>query len=166
MAQDPYLQVALWYPLQDEGALVSGLMRSNGSHKPSFAAMREYVHNGDQLTEPCGVFTGPKISVTSPSNRLSYAGPLPIHVYASSSDGVARITLRIDGKLIRNYDSLGRDPSVLSGFINWQGAKHLRPGRHTLTFLAYDKERNVSNVSITIFHRAPKRRGARRHRHV
>ncbi len=164
MAQDPYLQVALWYPLQDEGALVSGLMRSNGSHKPSFAAMRGYVQHGDQLTGPCGVFTGPKISVRSPSNRLSYTGPLPIHVYASSSDGVARITLRIDGKLIRNYDSLGRDPAVLAGFLDWQGAKHLRPGRHTLTFLAYDKERNVSNVSITIFHRAPKHRAAR-HRH-
>ena len=43
MAQDPYVQVALWFPLQDEGAAVSGLIRANGSRKPSFAAMQDYV---------------------------------------------------------------------------------------------------------------------------
>ena len=57
LEQDPYVQVALWFPVQDEGAIVSGLLRADGSHKPSFAAMRSYIRNGDQLSEPCGVFT-------------------------------------------------------------------------------------------------------------
>ena len=162
LAQDPYVQVALWFPLQDEGPLVSGLNRANGSHKPSFTAMREYVTKGDQLTEPCGVFTGPKIRVSSPANHVSYSGPLPIHVSATSSEGVFRIRLEIDGKLIRNYDGPAF-PSTLSGFLDWQGAKRISYGRHTLTFLAYDKERNVSNVSITIFHRRPGRHAAPRH---
>ena len=143
LAQDPYVQVALWFPIQDEGAVVSGLIRANGSRKPSFQAMREYIRNGDQLKESCGVFTGPKISVASPRNRLSYSGPLPIHVSARSSQGVFRIRLEIDGKLIRNYDG-PTFPAFLSGTIDWQGAKHISYGRHTLTFLAYDKERNVS----------------------
>jgi hypothetical protein len=157
LAQDPYVQVALWFPIEDEGAVVSGLMRASGSHKPSFQAMRNYISKGDQLKESCGVFTGPKISVASPRNRVSYSGPLSIHVSARSSQGVFRIRLEIDGKLIRNYDGPAL-PSFLSGTIDWQGAKHISLGRHTLTFLAYDKQRNVSRVSFTIFHDAPPRR--------
>jgi hypothetical protein len=160
MAEDPYVQVALWFPLQDEGVVTSGLLRSNGSHKPSFAAMQAYAHEGDKLTEPCGVFTGPKITVASPANHVTYRGPLPIHVTASSSEGVFRIRLEIDGKLIRNYDGSGF-PTTLFGALDWQGAKHIPYGWHTLTFLAYDKENNVSQASIRIYHARPKakRRG-------
>ncbi len=164
LAQDPYVQVALWYPLQDEGPVVSGLLRANGSHKPSYAAMRHYVEHGDKLKEPCGVFTGPKISVASPANHATYSGPLPIHVYARSAEGVFRIRLEIDGKLIRNYDG-SNFPSTLSGALNWQGAKHIPYGRHTLTFLAYDKERNVSERSITIYHRRPRTHNRRPRTH-
>jgi hypothetical protein len=163
LAQDPYVKVALWFPIQDEGPVVSGLLRSNGSHKPSFAAMRSYVRSGDQLTEPCGVFTGPKIALASPSDHLSYSGPLLIGVSASSSLGVFRIKLECDGKLIRNYDGSSY-PDRLSGRIEWQGAKHIPFGWHTLTILAYDKERNVSSRSVAVFHAKPRPGGRRRHK--
>ena len=156
LAQNPYVQVALWFPVEDEGGVVSGLVRANGSRKPSFEAMRNYIHKGDQLKESCGVFTGPKINVASPRNRVVYSGPLPIHVSARSSQGVFRIRLEIDGKLIRNYQG-PTFPAFLAGTIDWQGAKHISFGRHTLTFLAYDKERNVSRVSMTIYHHPPSR---------
>jgi cellulase (glycosyl hydrolase family 5)/Big-like domain-containing protein len=162
LAEDPYVQVALWFPLTDEGAVTSGLLRANGSRKPSFAAMRAYAHEGDKLTEPCGNFTGPKISVASPANHVTYSGPLPIHVTASSSDGVFRIRLEIDGKLIRNYDG-STYPTTLSGTLDWQHAKHIPYGWHTLTFLAYDKEKNVSETSIRIYHARPKPRRRRHH---
>jgi hypothetical protein len=162
LAENPYVQVALWFPLQDEGAVTSGLVRADGSHKPSYAAMRAYAHDGDRLKGPCGNFTGPKIEISSPSNHIAYSGPLPIHVSAVSKDGVFRIRLEIDGKLIRNYDGKTY-PSVLSGRLTWQGAKHIAYGRHTLTFLAYDKQRNVSHRSITIIHTKPKRKHRRRH---
>jgi hypothetical protein len=174
MAQDRYLQVALWFPLQDTASVLSGLVRASGVHKPSFAAMRSYAQNGDQLQEPCGIFTGPKITVHSPGNSVSYSGPLPIHVSATSSAGVFRIALRIDGKLIRNYDGSTPYPSMLSGALHWQGAKHISLGRHTLTFLAYDKLRNISEASVTIVHAkgrtrcgrvAKKSRHARKKRH-
>jgi hypothetical protein len=152
LAQYPYVQVGLWYPLKDEGGLVSGLVTANGSRKPSFGAMRTYGHMGDQLRGPCGVLTGPKIRIISPANRISYSGALRIHVLASASDGVFRITLKIDGRLIRNYDG-PTYPHTLFGLLDWQGAKHLRYGRHILTFIAYDKERNVSQTSVTIYHR-------------
>jgi hypothetical protein len=98
------------------------------------------------------VLTGPRIRVISPANGTRYSGQLPIHVLAFASDGVFRITLKIDGKLIRNYDG-PTYPHTLFGLLDWQGAKHLRYGRHILTFTAYDKERNVSQTSVTIYHR-------------
>jgi len=151
LTQDPYVQVALWFPLQDEGAIVSGLVRANGSHKPSFAAMQAYASQGDQLTEPCGVTTGPKITVASPASLQSYTGPMPIHVFATSSAGVRRIRILVDGRLVRNFDDLSY-PLTLSGAIMWMGGKHISLGSHTLTVLAYDKENNVSQVSVTVFH--------------
>jgi hypothetical protein len=165
LAQDPYLQVGLWFPLQDERGILSGLVRANGAHKPSFDAMRSYVRNGDQLKEPCGVFRGPRITVLSPANRTRYSGPLPIHVFATSPLGVFRITLKIDGRLIRNYGGSGY-PTSLSGFLRWQGAKHIPFGRHTLTFLAYDRERNVAEMSVTIYHQPRSAHNtANKHRH-
>jgi hypothetical protein len=162
LAQAPYVQVALWFPLEDEATVTSGLLRANGSRKPSFAAMQAYAHEGDKLTEPCGNFTGPKITVHSPSNHVTYRGPLPISVSAKSSAGVFRIRLEIDGKLIRNYDSNDFAPSLF-GALDWQGAKHIPYGWHTLTFVAYDKENNVSQASIRIYHARPKPK--RRHKH-
>jgi Cellulase (glycosyl hydrolase family 5) len=163
LAQDPYVQVALWFPLQDEGAVRSGLVRADGSRKPSFAAMRDYVKNGDRLSEPCGNFTGPKLTVRSPRSHLRYQGPLPIHVWARSSAGVFRIKLEVDGHLIRNYDGPSY-PTTLSGLLQWQGAKHISFGPHVLTFTAYDKERNVSRVSVAVYHMRPKARHRRRRR--
>jgi len=154
LAQDSYVQVALWFALQDEGPAVSGLLRGDGSQKPSFAAMRSYQENGDQLTEPCGEFSGPKITVLSPGNKHAYSGRLLIHVFATSSLGVYRIRLRIDGKLIRNYCG-PTYPTTLSGSIDWEGAQYLTYGRHTLTFVALDKELNESQTSVTINHLGP-----------
>jgi hypothetical protein len=163
LAEDPYVQVALWFPLLDEGAVTSGLLRANGSHKASFAAMRAYAREGDSLHEPCGNFTGPKITLSSPANHVSYSGPLPIHVTASSSAGVFRIRLEWDGKLIRNYDGSGF-PTTVFGALDWQGAKHIPFGWHTLTILAYDKENNISETSIRIYHARPKARHHGKHR--
>jgi hypothetical protein len=164
MAQDPYVQVALWFPLQDRRKLASGLVRANGSRKPSFDSMRSYAHKGDQLTEPCGVFTGPRIKVFSPANNVAYSGPLPIHVAASSSVGVFRITLRVDGRLIRNFGG-HTYPSRVSGFLDWQGAKHIPLGRHRLSFQAYDRQRNVAETSVMIVHRSSRRHSERSRRH-
>lgn len=156
LAQDPYVKVGLWFPLQDEGIATSGLLTEGGALKPSFAAMRSYVRHGDKLKEQCGNFTGPSIRIASPANHIAYSGPLPIHVFARSDHGVFRIRLEIDGKLIRNYDG-DSYPDLLSGFLDWQGAKHIPYGRHTLTFLAYDRQMNISERSITIFHVRPAR---------
>ena len=160
LEQDPYVTVALWFPLQDGGAAGAGLVRANGSDKPSFTAMRDYVRDGDQLGESCGMFTGPRITVGTPSNNVRYSGVLPIHVTASSSIGVFRITLKIDGRLIRNFDKLSY-PTTLLASMDWFGAHHIPFGRHTLTFIAYDRQHNISETSITIIRVPPGSRGGR-----
>jgi hypothetical protein len=150
LAQNPYVQVALWFPIIDEGAVVSGLVRANGSRKPSFASMRAYIHNGDKLKEACGVFTGPKITVAEPSNHLRYTRHLAVRAFAKSSNDVFRLRLEVDGKLIRNFDN--RTPShTIAGIWEWLAADRLSLGKHTLTFLAYDKEQNVSKRNVAIF---------------
>jgi Cellulase (glycosyl hydrolase family 5)/Bacterial Ig domain len=161
LAQDPYVQVALWFPLQDEGSVVAGLLRANGSRKPSFAAMASYAHAGDSLTEPCGDFSGPSIDVSTPADRASYSGSLPISVSARDPAGVGRITLKIDGRLIRNYTNQAF-PSSLAGALHWHGAARIPPGRHILTFIAVDKLRNTTERSIVVYHVPPRRGGRRR----
>jgi hypothetical protein len=161
LAQAPYVQVAIWFPLQDEGPIASGLLRENGSRKPSFTAMAEYARHGDRLTEPCGDFSGPSIDIAAPSDHTAYTGTLPISVSARDPDGVGRITLEIDGKLIRNYTNQAF-PRTLAGALHWHGAARVRPGRNTLTFIAVDKLRNTTERSVVIYHRVPRRR-RRRH---
>ena len=160
LAEDPYVKVALWFNLQDEEGVPNGLLRADGSRKPSFAAMQDYARHGDRLSEPCGTFTGPKVRVVSPANGVRYAGPLPIDVVASDAQGVYRIELQIDGKLIRNYESHWL-PATSVGALVWQHAKHLSYGRHRLTILAFDKQQNVSVVNLTIYHLRPHSRHRR-----
>jgi Cellulase (glycosyl hydrolase family 5) len=162
LAQDPYVQVALWFTMQDEGAAVSGLLRAGGSRKPSFAAMQDYASSGDRLTEPCGDFSGPQIDVSRPANHTTYSAALPIQVAARDSQGVGRITLKIDGKLIRNFTNQAF-PTTLAGGLSWHGAQRIPYGRHRLTFIAIDKLRNESQVSLTIYHMRL-HRGRERHR--
>lgn len=165
LAQDPYVQVAIWFPLQDEGPDTAGLLRSGGSRKPSFAAMQAYAHHGDQLTESCGSFSGPKIDVSAPANHATYSGALPISVSARDSQGVGRITLKIDGRLIRNYTNQGF-PRTLAGALHWHGAASIRSGRHILTFIAIDKLRNTTERSLVIYHLLPHRKHRHRHAHA
>jgi len=79
---------------------------------------------------------------------------LPIHVDARDRLGVGRITLKIDGKLIRNFTNQAF-PATLAGVMHWHGAQRIRYGRHRLTFIAVDKSGNESRVSVTIYHRRP-----------
>ncbi len=162
LAQDPYVQVAIWFPLQDQGADASGLLRANGSRKPSFAAMQDYARHGDQLSETCGSFSGPSIDVSAPADHTTYTGTLPISVSARDPEGVGRITLEINGRLIRNYTNQAF-PRRLAGALHWHGAAHIRTGRNILTFIAIDKLRNTTQRSLVIYHRPPRRRHHHRH---
>lgn len=166
LAGDPYVQVALWYPLVDEGAVSSGLLHADLSHKPAYAAMRSYLQNGDELGEACGDFSGPQITPYRPSDGQRYTGRLLIRVKAADEQGIRRIRLFYDGHLIRNfvpYFYTHVYPTVSQAEINWVGAKRLPVGRHLLTIVAIDKLGNTASAHLSIVH-APEHRKRKHHR--
>jgi Bacterial Ig domain len=167
LAGDPYVQVALWFGLQDGPAGDHfGLLDAGLNRKPAFDALADYARNGDRLTGPCGDFSGPRITLASPTDDQSYRGPLLITVSATDPVGVPRITLLHDGRVIRNYSDWP-GPTTLTGQLRWQGATHLSVGPHTLTILAMDRLGNTSRTTIIVRHmrEKPGRRPRRRKRH-
>jgi hypothetical protein len=169
MAEDPYVQVALWYPLADNGSVISGLLQANGSHKPSYAAMHDYLEHGDQRTGSCGHFAGPKITLATPFDGQRYKGKLRIRAIASDPVGIRRVRLFWDGHLVRNwvpYFYTHTYPTSTVAEMRWFGAIKISVGRHTLTFVAIDKLENSSTTHISIVHLSEKpRRSHRRRRH-
>ena len=154
LAQDSYIEGAIWFQYRDQNSGPydhMGLLRVDGSRRPVFDAFQSYTTNGDQLTSPCGNFTGPLITILKPTTQSRYAGPLLIDVSATSPAGVRRLTLLCDGKKIRNFTDASA-PTILSGKINWMGAKHLALGSHTIVVQALDPQRNVSQVSVVVLH--------------
>lgn len=166
LAQDPYVQVGIWFGLQDTEPFDSprstyGLLDSNLQPKPAYGALADFDHNGDRLTEPCGGSQGPSIKLTSPRTGVRYTNTLPITVSASDRVGVYQISLYDDHHIIRSFYIHG-GTTTLSGHMVWYGARLLKPGRHTLTAEAFDERNNTSTTSIMII-RGPKSKKHRRH---
>jgi hypothetical protein len=169
LAQDPYVQVGIWYDLQEtelDGYGGYGLLDPSFNPKPAFYALQEYARHGDQLTESCsGNVNGPVVRLIRPKTGVRYSKNLPIAVTASGKSPVWDITLYDDGHLIRNFYVHDGLPT-LNGSMVWSGARRLKPGKHKLTAKAIDMRNNVDYTSITIVRaggKAHKRRGKRRH---
>ena len=154
LAANPYVETGLWFTLTDsagEGDELDhyGLLRTDASPKPAWDAFRRYATQGDTLTAPCGDLDGPDITVTSPTRDVRYVGALSLRAVAADPAGVGRVTFRVDGRTIRNFTGA----AVASGRpvgLEWQGAKRLALGRHTLTVLALDPQGNTSSRAIRI----------------
>jgi Cellulase (glycosyl hydrolase family 5) len=168
-AQDPYVPVMIWYALNDGGTSDTslnryGLVSGDGTLKPAYAALENFDALGDTLSGPCGNFSGPQLTLLAPKPNLRFNGPLLIKVAANSTYGVPRITIFYDGKRIRNFTSKAK-PAQLSGQINWMGAKHLKPGRHTISAVALDPMGNQTSTSVVVYRVASSSRHHRRHKH-
>lgn len=163
LAQDPYVQVGIWYGLQEtelNGLGGYGLFDQGLIPKPAYYALEEYSLHGDQLSESCsGNANGPVVRLIRPKTGVRYSNTLPISVTASGKSPVWDITLYDDGHLIRNFYVHDGLPT-LNGNMVWSGARRLKPGKHKLTAKAIDVRNNVNYASVTIV-RAP----AKRHRH-
>ncbi len=168
LAQDSYVQVGIWYGLQDTEPFGTprgsyGLLGPNLQAKPAYGALAEYDRNGDRLTEQCGAQQGPQIKLTSPRTGVRYSNTLPISVTASDNVGVYQISLYDDHHIIRSFYVHG-GLSTLSGHMVWYGARLLKPGKHTLMAEAFDERNNTSTTSITII-RAGKPKKHKKHKH-
>ena len=104
---------------------------------------------GDQLTGPCGDFDAPSLTISTPATSEKYVQTLTISAVASDASSVARMTFQADGKEIRNFT--GTD--VASGKavkLDWQGAKKLSFGPHTITVIALDPQGNTVTKSVQV----------------
>jgi hypothetical protein len=104
---------------------------------------------GDRLTGGCGDFDAPALTVTSPGAKEQYVQVLTIGAVATDATSVARITFQADGKEIRNFTgtAVGSGKAVK---LDWQGAKNLSFGPHTITAIALDPQGNTSTKSVLV----------------
>jgi hypothetical protein len=154
LAGYPYVQAGLWFTLKDTNGHGDeldhyGLQRLDGSPKPSWDAFHSVATAGDTLTTPCGDFDAPTLKVVSPGTNEQYVQVLTISAVATDASSVARITFQADGKEIRNFTGadVGSGKTVK---LDWQGAKNLSFGKHTITVLALDPQGNTSTLSVPV----------------
>jgi hypothetical protein len=155
LALDPYVQVAMWFNLQDLSATDDelnryGLLRADHSQKPSWAAFHDVSVNGDQLTGDCAKFDGPAITVAAPTDGSVYADGL--FIKASATDpALHSVSFYVDGKKVTGFSGAkiagGKSVSML-----WHGAGKLSYGAHTVTVRASDNIGNTSTQDVAVTH--------------
>jgi hypothetical protein len=151
LAADPYVQVAIWFSLQDvdntsEDDHRLGLIRHDGSHKPAYAAFAA-LHNGVRAAACGGVadHAPPSLTVGAPTDGKQYLKRLPISVSASDATPLTHIEALVDG--VRR--GLWHKSSIAQPA--WWPAANLSYGRHTITFRAMDAGGNVTSRSVNVF---------------
>ena len=156
LAQEPGVEAATWFTLRD--APVSehpldelrhyGLLTTGGAHKPAWDVFHAIATGGDTLSGACGDFDGPAVTVVTPKVGQAYAGSLLISASARDTSAPRRITFTADGKTIQNFgDGLANDKVVS---LDWQGAKQLSIGVHTITVSATDAQGNVASQDVQV----------------
>lgn len=157
LAEDPYVQVAMWYNSRDpvaDGREESsyGLLRADGTRRPVYSAFQQYARFGDRLTGVCGDFMAPRVQITSPSPDFTIGTGEALPIRVTSPDGdVTRVTLAVKGapSEIRNFTNKGLVFDVRGGVgLEWMGAKRLPVGAHTLVATAKDVSGNVGRAEV------------------
>jgi hypothetical protein len=162
--QYSYVAAAMWFDMADFGKPDNfynryGLLSYGLSPKPSFTAFATESARGDTLKGGCGNFAGPRLHMSNPYNGEHYKGPLQIAVSArrngkAPGDAIGQIELSSDGKRIMYINKVDARYShgVLSGSIDWQGAKYLAPGPHVITATVNNANGVTSTVKVTVIH--------------
>ena len=153
LAADPYVEVALWFGLQDiPGAKYAagyGLFRANGSAKPSAAAFKALARGISP--QPCGGVidtTGPDIVIAKPTDGAKFVEMFPLDAKAVEGPGgvgVQKIEIYADGKFSR---SDGDGHAQMEFF--WPSREWKNGSTHTLTFKAWDEAGNTTSKTITV----------------
>ena len=154
LAGYPYVETALWFTLKETAGNGEeldhyGLQRTNGAHKPAWDAFHSVATQGDQLSGPCGDFDAPSLTIDAPATSEKYVQTLTISAVATDATSVARITFQADGNEIRNFTgtAVGSGKAVT---LEWQGAKNLAFGPHTISVIALDPQGNTSTQSVQV----------------
>jgi hypothetical protein len=156
LAQEPGVESADWFTLSDAPTSETpedelrhyGLLSLQGGHKPAWDVFHAIATGGDTLTGPCGDFDGPSITIVAPKVGQKYSGSLQISASAHDAGGPKRLTFAADGVKIRNFtDGVANDKIV---GLDWQGAKQLSIGVHTITVSAVDAQGNESSQDVQV----------------
>jgi hypothetical protein len=154
LAGYPYVEAGLWFTLRDTTVHSDelnhyGLTRTDSSHKPSWDAFHSVATQGDQLSGACGDFDPPSLTIKSPATSEQYVQVLTISAVATDATAVGRITFQADGNEIRNFTgtAVGSGKTVT---LEWQGAKNLAFGPHTITAIALDPQGNTITKSVQV----------------
>ena len=160
VAQDPYVPMAYWFNNRDPdasgGELSSyGLKRADGSARPAYDAFRRAGRGDFGFGGPCGDFTPPTVQILSPAPNAMFGDADTLTISATSPDkDVARMTFGVVGLNgeIRNFTNNGLplDFTRSRPAIDWQGAKQLPFGRHTVVVVALDRNGNIGGTSVEV----------------
>ena len=155
LAADPAVRVALWFSLQDVGGGGGygshlGLMRTNGTRKPAYGAMRK-IRNGKVKAARCGGAsdrTGPSLAVKRPTEgaTLTDGENLPVRVTARDNRGgvgMRRVELHVDGRQVRTWGG----GTVKS---SWFGFRSIGYGDHAVEIRALDRAQNGTVRRYTV----------------
>lgn len=159
LAQYPYVGVGLWFNHRDVDAsgreLSSyGLQRFDRSLRPAYAAFKTVSRSGPQPADGgCGDFTAPRVRMRSPLAAEQFADRLRIQATSPETD-VVRMTFAVKGseRPIRNFTNAGRPLDLRRRMptLDWQGARRLSFGRHTIVVTAVDPSGNQGRVEVPV----------------
>ena len=151
---EPYVAVAFWFSLQDVSRSNTeshrfGLLRDDGRPKPAYAAFREFASDSSKPASRCGAQVddaAPKVEILSPRAGQPFLDSVVVSARASDGGGlgVRRMELYADGVRVPGSQEGGRFR------LEWNGARRLSVGRHTLTVRAKDPAGNVGEASVEV----------------
>jgi len=153
LANDPYVENASWFSLQDFGAADNvgfryGLFDFLGAPRPSLTA---FQRAGSLAPDHgCGLpvdRSSAGINIAWPTNNKNISGDLHYNISASDAQGIRTLTLYVDGKRVRVTGK-----SSMKGL--WVGWRNLALGPHKVSVKAVDNAQNVS-MSEVIANRVP-----------
>jgi len=157
LANDPYVTKADWFTMRDTSSEPVdelnhyGLLRTDGSPKPSLSAFRAVAAANGGAAGPCGDFDAPTIRVVKPTPGQQFVDKVDLSAAASDGGvGIARVTFSFDGgQAIRNFtDGLADNAPV--GLAPWQGSGKLALGPHIIEVTALDKNGNTSVQKVSV----------------
>lgn len=155
LANDPYVTQAIWFSLADVDSSSPnydkrlGLADQALNPKPAFAA---FAGAGAIGPIPCGGVVdtqAPTIRILAPTANSVYLQALPISISADDNQGVTNVDVFMDGKEIPVVTK-SQTATAAKVSLDWQGAKKLAYGPHTMTVKAYDAAKNVATATTRV----------------
>ncbi len=159
LARDPYITHASWFTLHDTSihALAEmnhyGLVRTDGSKKPSYHAFQALAAKNGGEASYCGDFDAPSLQVIKPAQGEQFVDMIDIVAMAADTGvGVARVVYTFDGgQKIRPFAaSAGQDFTQQVRQAPWYGAKNLALGPHTIEIAAIDVNGNTTTKTVQV----------------